>query len=226
MKWLPLEGNPDVFSKYMKDLGGPPKLEFVDVIGFDEELINMTPPSLALIFAFPLTEKFEAVRKSESEKVKAAGLTVSDKVWFTKQTIKNACGTIALLHAMANLPSTMSEFEKDGFFESFFKKTEKMTASERGKALESDKIIEAKHQGAQQGGQSAIPQDGDVEEHFVCFVVREGHLYELDGRCEEPINHGPSSLSTILTDTGKLIQKLTQAAPDELRFSMMALAQN
>lgn len=36
--------------------------------------------------------------------------------------------------------------------------------------------------------------------HFVCFVVKDGHLYELDGRKHAPINHGPSTPETLLQD--------------------------
>ena len=43
--------------------------------------------------------KFEEEEKSRIEK---DGQTVSTTVYFTKQTIGNACGTIGLLHAIGN----------------------------------------------------------------------------------------------------------------------------
>ena len=40
--------------------------------------------------------------EEQKERIKKAGQTVSTSVYFTKQTIGNACGTIGLLHALAN----------------------------------------------------------------------------------------------------------------------------
>lgn len=34
--------------------------------------------------------------------------------------------------------------------------------------------------------------------HFVCFVERNGHIYELDGRKKSPINHGETSADKFL----------------------------
>ena len=41
--------------------------------------------------------------------------------------------------------------------------------------------------------------DEDINLHFICFVEKDGHLYELDGRKPFPINHGPSSPDSLLT---------------------------
>lgn len=37
-----------------------------------------------------------------------------------------------------------------------------------------------------------------VNHHFVALVEKDGHLYELDGRKEFPVNHGPTSEATFL----------------------------
>lgn len=37
-----------------------------------------------------------------------------------------------------------------------------------------------------------------VNHHFIAFVHKGGCLYELDGRKEFPINHGPSAPETLL----------------------------
>lgn len=36
------------------------------------------------------------------EDTKTNNQTVSPNIYFTKQTVQNACGTVALIHALAN----------------------------------------------------------------------------------------------------------------------------
>lgn len=46
--------------------------------------------------------KYEAFKQEEEEKLKGQQQEVSPDVYFIKQTIGNACGTIGLIHAVAN----------------------------------------------------------------------------------------------------------------------------
>ena len=52
-----------------------------------------------------------------------------------KQTIGNACGTIALLHAIGNNRHHI-KIKEDSFLDKFFKVTESMSPAERGTYLE------------------------------------------------------------------------------------------
>jgi len=51
-RWMPLEGNPEVLNKYIKNLGVKnDDYEFVEIIGFDEELLAFVPqPVCAVLF--------------------------------------------------------------------------------------------------------------------------------------------------------------------------------
>ena len=85
------------------DPGVPLDWELVDVYGLDPELLAFLPsPVVAMILLFPINDKYEAFRRQEEEEVKANGQNVSPKVYFMKQTIGNACGTVALLHSIIN----------------------------------------------------------------------------------------------------------------------------
>ncbi|CAF1611456.1 unnamed protein product, partial [Adineta ricciae] len=43
-RWMPLEGNPEVLNKYLKNLGVKnDDYEFVEIIGFDEDLLAFVP---------------------------------------------------------------------------------------------------------------------------------------------------------------------------------------
>jgi hypothetical protein len=95
-KWLPLESNPDIFNTLGRQLGLPPALEFLEVFGFDPELLAMLPPSAhAVLACFPLTEEYaksvEASRSSAPPHDPAGP-------FFIHQSISNACGTVRPPH--------------------------------------------------------------------------------------------------------------------------------
>lgn len=64
----------------------------------------------------------------------------------------------------------------------------------------------------------------DTWQHFVAFVRKGGDLYELDGRKDFPINHGPTSEETFLQDAVKVVRQFMDRDKGELRFTVVALA--
>ncbi|XP_016187823.1 ubiquitin carboxyl-terminal hydrolase 3 isoform X2 [Arachis ipaensis] len=122
-RWLPLEANPDVINQFLWGLGLPPdEAESCDVYGLDDDLLQMVPsPVLAVLFLYPLTSKTEEERLQQENKKREN----SNKVYFMKQTVGNACGTIGLLHALGNITSEIKLVE-ESFFDKFFKTTASM----------------------------------------------------------------------------------------------------
>jgi ubiquitin carboxyl-terminal hydrolase L3 len=75
----------------------------VDVYGLDVDMLAMVPrPVLAVLLLFPINDQFEDFCKQQTEEITEKGQTVSDKVFYVKQNISNSCGTIALIHSIAN----------------------------------------------------------------------------------------------------------------------------
>ncbi|NXN85821.1 UCHL3 hydrolase, partial [Bombycilla garrulus] len=140
-RWLPLEANPDVIClfflfQFLKQLGIHPDWQFVDVYGMEPELLSMVPrPVCAVLLLFPITEKYETFRTEEEERIKAKGQDVKSSVYFMKQTINNACGTIGLIHAIANNRDKMN-FESNSSLKKFLEDSLSMTPEERAKYLE------------------------------------------------------------------------------------------
>ncbi|BBN01284.1 ubiquitin carboxyl-terminal hydrolase L3 [Marchantia polymorpha subsp. ruderalis] len=224
-RWLPLEANPDVMNQFVQGLGFPEDAAFHDVYGFDDELLAMVPsPVLAVLLLFPITEESEAARKAEQESNTKEASKVSDKVYFMKQTVGNACGTIGLLHAIGNNLSQI-ELVEDSFLKKFFKSTSNMTPDERAEFLETDTELEGAHSAAATAGDTAPPDiNVSVDLHFVCFVCVHGGLYELDGRKSQPVYHGVSFKDTILKDAVKVIQEFTARNPQSHNFNVIALS--
>jgi len=151
---IPLESNPDVLNKYLDKLGFPTSLyKMHDVLGLEDWAFDMLPkPVKGVVFLYPITEKQEAARAEEAKKVAGDGQTVADSLWYTKQSVPNACGTVALTHIAANLArENGGEIElKDGsWFSKFLADTKTKSADERAELMdvgETADVLEEAHQ--------------------------------------------------------------------------------
>ncbi|XP_044071579.1 ubiquitin carboxyl-terminal hydrolase isozyme L3 isoform X2 [Siniperca chuatsi] len=183
-RWLPLESNPEVMTKY------------------------------------------ETFKQEEEEKLKDQRQEVSPDIYFIKQTIGNACGTIGLIHAVAN-NKTHLEFEPDSPLKKFLEQSAKMTPEERATFLEKDESIRVTHESSAQEGQTEAPSlDEKVNLHFICFVNVGGQLYELDGRKPFPIVHGKTAEDTFLEDAVEVCKSFMARDPQEVRFTIIALSKD
>ncbi|EWM23999.1 ubiquitin carboxyl-terminal hydrolase isozyme l3 [Nannochloropsis gaditana] len=225
-RWFPLESNPSVMQKYVLSLGLIPTFyKFTDVLCTEEWALEMVvPPVLALIFLYPIKPANEIFRQEEDARIKAHGQIVSPRLFFTKQTVGNACGTVGLLHALLNNKDKL-EFREGSFLESFAERTQDKTPDERAVILEEDEGLDAAHGCAAADGQSQqVPMEEAINTHFVIFVEKDGYLYELDGRKNFPINHGKSSPETLLQDAMAVVRRVIAMDPQELKFTMVALS--
>ncbi|CAG8672585.1 5013_t:CDS:2 [Cetraspora pellucida] len=222
LKWIPLESNPEVMNNYVHKLGLSPLWAYTDVFGLEEELLLMIPqPIKAFLLLFPISEAHENYCKAEVESIKDNGQDTSSNVVFYKQTIGNACGTIALVHSLANNRDSIPI--EDGPLKRLLDKTKDLTPEERAKCLEEDDELTDAHQSSARLGQTRAPgEDERVDLHFICLVEKDGSIYELDGRKPFPINHG--SCSNFVKDSVKVIKKFIERDNNNLQFTVVALA--
>lgn len=92
-------------SSLVHRLGLSPALSFHDVFSIDDpELLAFVPrPATALLLVFPVSKTFENFRREEDkDKKDYEGKGTSEPVIWYKQTIRNACGLIGILHAVSN----------------------------------------------------------------------------------------------------------------------------
>ncbi|KAK4792001.1 hypothetical protein SAY86_022436 [Trapa natans] len=218
-RWLPLEANPDIMNQFLWGLGLPEnEAECFDVFGLDEELLEMVPrPVLAVLFLYPLTSQNEEER-IQQDKLKRE---YSDKVYFMKQTVGNACGTIGLLHAIGNITSEIKLVD-GSYLDRFFKSTSSMDPHQRALFLENDRDMEVSHSVAATAGDTEASDN--VDTHFICFSCVDGELYELDGRKSAPVSHGPSSPNTLLQDAARVIRGMIEKNPDSLNFNAIVVS--
>lgn len=92
-------------SSLVHKLGLSPTLSFHDVFSIDDpELLAFVPrPATALLLVFPVSKSYESFRLQEDkDKKDYNGKGAGEPVIWYKQTIRNACGLIGILHALSN----------------------------------------------------------------------------------------------------------------------------
>jgi ubiquitin carboxyl-terminal hydrolase L3 len=229
--FIPLEANPELMTSLLHTLGLSPALQIHDVYSLtDPDLLAFIPrPALALLLVFPVSAAYESHRLSEDSLTEPySGKGPDEPVLWFRQTIRNACGMMGLLHAAANGPAR--GFVTEGSeLDNLIKKAEPLGPEERSKLLEKSDGLAKAHKDVAVKGDTAAPQaTDDVDLHYVCFVKTEdGGLWELDGRRKGPIKRGelpggedvlgPNALAL-----GPL--KFLEREGGDLRFSCVALA--
>merc|ERR1712224_507001 len=74
-----------------------------DVLGFDPELLQMVPePCFAVTLLYEFSKNLERYKRQQKTQIKVSGQNLSSNLFFMKQYVGNACGTIAALHCLAN----------------------------------------------------------------------------------------------------------------------------
>ena len=228
-RWLPIEFNPEMMYKFLHNCGLPTDKWAISVFyGLDAALLSILPHHVvSLTLLFPINEKYEEYcRKQEADLIGSTQKIPKD-LYFMKQTISNACGTVAMIHAVANNLEHI-QLEEGSFLKNFFEETVNKTPEERALALESDDGICAIHdqvaQESQTNPKTPNLEDGDVGcvrlcklcYHYVTFVENGGHMFELDGRKSSAINLGQTTKQTFLLDAIKQCQKYMKRESEDL----------
>jgi len=185
-------------------------------------------PVKAVILLFPISDASEARRLEGDESIKKAGQHPLDpQLVFITQTIGNACGTMAVLHAIINSNVTIAPGSP---LEIFAGKCREMTPQDRSKLLEETDIFASIHNDAAVKGQTDAPAaDAKVDLHYTCFVQSPDpseksrmRLIELDGRRPAPLDCGSSE--DFLQDVANNVKERYISLTDGHEFSMVALA--
>lgn len=234
--FIPLESNPIVFTDLIHKLGVSQSLAFSDVLSLDDqELLAFVPrPVYALVLVLPDSAAY-AKHKAEEESglVEYAGSGAGeDAVWF-KQTINNACGLYAILHAVAN-GEAREYIAQDSTLGKILEDVIPLAPEGRALALEGSGELERAYAAAATQGDSVAPDnpEDEVDVHYICFVksARSGHLYRMDGDSKGPVDLGPGvgQDEDLLSEgaLGVVREYILREKNQNLRFSLMALGPN
>ncbi|PHH88271.1 hypothetical protein CDD83_7755 [Cordyceps sp. RAO-2017] len=229
--FIPLEANPQLMTTLIHKLGVLPALQMHDVYSLtDSELLGFIPrPALALLLVFPVSAAYESHRMAEDSLAEDyTGSGEREPVLWWKQTIRNACGLMGLLHAVSNGPAR-NFIEEGSTLDKLLRKSIPLPPGERSALLETTPELASAHKEAASGGDTAAPDaNDDVDLHYVCFAKgADGGLWELDGRRKGPIRRGDlDEHEDVLSARGLSLGALRflEREGGDLRFSAVALA--
>lgn len=220
--WLPLESNPEVLNDFARKLHASPSHVFHDVFGLDAELLMMVPqPAVAVLLLFP-SDEMSAAKAAQLERLRGEGYAPEPGLFFMRQFVGNACGTIAAVHALCNNSFLVDPASDLG---AFLETNRPVDADARGVNLARAAFISAATSESAEGGQTAAPEIGtDVNHHFIAFVAHNNNVYELDGTKPWPVNHGPVGEGGLLASAAEVIKREFIAHVPDGMFNVMALA--
>jgi ubiquitin carboxyl-terminal hydrolase L3 len=225
-----------------KKMGLSDGLAFYDVYSLDEPglLAHIPRPVSALLVIIPMTPAWRQDREAEDAALGspesyyrggAAGTGDEPIIWF-EQTIRDACGSYGLLHCAINgsnpkfiLPGSTLERLRAAAIP--------LARDERAQMLHDSAEFEEAHRSVSGLGDTAEPAVGSREHsgHFVAYVKANGHLWELEGSRDGPLDRGGLAddedvLSPKALDLGlkRIIKLVSDSGVQNLRFSCIALA--
>ena len=147
-------------SHLVHQLGLPPTLGFTDVYSIDDsDLLAFVPrPSHALLLVFPVSQTYEASRKEEDTSLPDyTGSGPAEPVMWFKQTIRNACGLIGLLHAVSN-GEPRRHVTPGSDLDTLLREAEGLEPVTRADLLYESKALESAHANAAKLGDTAAPE--------------------------------------------------------------------
>ncbi|GAP83663.1 putative ubiquitin carboxyl-terminal hydrolase isozyme l3 protein [Rosellinia necatrix] len=212
--FIPLESDPELFTGLIHELGMSRRLAFHDLLTLsppdsndsddndggggsnsDSLLASVPRPALALIVVIPAPEGYTArLAEEETDVVAHDGRGDEERVMFYHQTIGNACGLYATLHAVSN-GEARAFVEPGTHIARLIEQCTPLGPEGRIAALEADARLAAAHAAAASRGCTAPPADITVPALFayMTFVKARrgsGRLYQVEGCRKAPVDLG------------------------------------
>lgn len=212
-----MESNPEVMNSFLRRVGVKPTVNVVDILGFDDELLQMVEGKVeGVLLCYPMQGQTDSTVDEEAKK----------RLYFMRQTIRNACATMALIHLLANQCND-NDFEPDSSIKEFIRESKQMEPEVKANKFETCDVIASAHERASTQGQTEAPAASEsVEYHFISIIHSNNTIYEMDGRKHGPINHGPTTLETFLKDAIQVVKKFVDINPANPNFSMQAVTRD
>jgi ubiquitin carboxyl-terminal hydrolase L5 len=195
--WCTIESDPGVFTAMINDLGvqGVQVDELVDLSEEAFVAANLAGPIFGLLFLF----KYDEVLAAPTTTPLTAGERPLGLI-FSRQVIRNACATQAILAVLLN--ARQRGLELGRLLTEYAEFAEALDPETRGELLANSREICAIHNAFTPQRGILLEEDPALRDllpsedafHYVAYVPFAGQVYELDG-----LQSGPSALGAFST---------------------------
>ena len=224
---IPVTSDPDDLLSLAKGYGADcSHVTFSEVYSFDPEILDFIPkPVVSIIFLFPMGPKGGPIDKRHSDDPDPYITNDPSNIpIFSLQTVPLLCGTMAMIHNIANNQDIMP-IKPGSWMDRFLKETKNQTPIQRAEFIHQSNDLFEIHNKIATKSDAPIP-GGKIDTHFACFTKVGDNLWELDGRQPHPINHGKCE-DDILLKTIEVIKNefFVHLQPqDQIRTSIIAMS--
>ncbi|KAG5993062.1 hypothetical protein E4U52_002305 [Claviceps spartinae] len=222
-----VESDAGVFTSLIENLGVK-DVQFEELLTLDPSELVTLQPIYGVIFLF----KYPTDRPYASLDGPIDGSfdhEASQKIFFARQTIQNACATQALLSVLMN--KTSDGVEIGAQMQDFRDFAMVLPPDFRGEALSNSDLIRTVHNSFARSSPFADETQGTGEPedafHFIAYTPINGTLYELDGLQPAPISHGPCDTESFPAKIVDVLQRrVARYEATEIRFNLLAMCRD
>jgi len=216
-----LESDPEVFTNFIRK-GGVKNYIFHELFSLDD-LSFIPQPVVAVILLYPDESEGGNLLYDNSP----TSVAQQEDIYFMKQhNVGNACGTIAVIHSIANNFDNV-EFNSASFLKDFISTTKQQNPLEKCNAMATNEdILKASDSCASEGQTAVSAADDDLDYHYICFIQKNKSLYQLDGMQAGPVCLKATDESTFLQDVVDHIKVNYIEKAEKIQFNIVALAPN
>ncbi|KAH8314933.1 hypothetical protein KR074_004002, partial [Drosophila pseudoananassae] len=215
--WCLVESDPGVFTELIRGFGCT-GAQVEEIWTLDAAAFHHLEPIHGLIFLF---------KWMQDDKPSGRIVTDRNDIFFVRQVITNACATQALLSLLMNLQHP--DIDLGETLTTFKSICQDLDPVKRGMCLSQESKIRTVHNSFARPVLFELdmpqpPGDEDVY-HFVGFMPIKGHLYELDGMQEGPIELAEIAMGQNWLDVARPIieARMHRYSVGEIHFNLMAL---
>jgi ubiquitin carboxyl-terminal hydrolase L3 len=152
----------------------------------------------------------------------------TSQLFFLEQVdgLPNACGTIALVHGLANNMQALGVAE-DSMLGRFVAANRGRSKREIGDAMANDAELREVHNSFVEQGQSrVIENDESVGAHFIALLPINGRVVEFDGAYQQApvVRDAIAEGETFLQAAARVVKRDWMSRTDSIGFAITAIA--